>query len=391
MKLLDSSVYLGPSIYAHFPVIRLTIDLGELEQWPSVRLGRGFIDALLDALPGLREHGCSYGAPGGFVRRLTEEEGTWLGHVLEHVAIELQNEAGAKVTFGKTREGGRPGTYDVVFEYEQAEVGLEAAQLGMRFLHSLLPAELRPAAALPADFAFAGAREKFIRFAQRRALGPSTAALVRAAEERDIPVIRLNHQSLVQFGHARYQRRIQATITSETRHIAVEIASDKEETHRILSTLGLPVPQQRLVYTEEDAAMAAQKMGFPVVVKPYNGNHGRGVSLDLRDGARVRAAFQKARAISRAVVIESFVTGRDYRMLVVNGRMIAVAERVPGRVIGDGVHTVAELVEITNQDPRRGIGHEKVLTRLELDTQAERCLADHDSTRDSVPGKDEIV
>ncbi|TMQ70752.1 MAG: cyanophycin synthetase [Candidatus Eisenbacteria bacterium] len=364
MKLLDSSVYLGPSIYAHFPVIRLTIDLGELEQWPSVRLGRGFIDALLDALPGLREHGCSYGAPGGFVRRLTEEEGTWLGHVLEHVAIELQNEAGAKVTFGKTREGGRPGTYDVVFEYEQAEVGLEAAQLGMRFLHSLT---------------------------QRRALGPSTAALVRAAEERDIPVIRLNNQSLVQFGHARYQRRIQATITSETRHIAVEIASDKEETHRILSTLGLPVPQQRLVYTEEDAAMAAQKMGFPVVVKPYNGNHGRGVSLDLRDGARVRAAFQKAREISRAVVIESFVTGRDYRMLVVNGRMIAVAERVPGRVIGDGVHTVAELVEITNQDPRRGIGHEKVLTRLELDTQAERCLADHDSTRDSVPGKDEIV
>jgi cyanophycin synthetase len=391
MKLLDSSVYLGPSIYAHFPVIRLTIDLGELEQWPSRKLGQAFVDGLLSALPGLREHGCSYGAPGGFVRRLTEDEGTWLGHVLEHVAIELQNEAGSKVTFGKTRDAGAPGVYDIVYQYEQAEVGLEAGQLAMRLLHSLLPESLRPAGVLPPDFAFATAREEFIRFTQRRALGPSTAALVRAAEERDIPVIRLNNQSLVQFGHARYQRRIQATITSETRHIAVEIASDKEETNRILSTLGLPVPQQRLVYSEEEAATAAQKLRFPVVVKPYNGNHGRGVALDLKDGAHVRAAFLKAREISRAVIVESFVTGRDYRMLVVNGQLVAVAERVPGRVVGDGRHTVAELVEITNQDPRRGIGHEKVLTRLELDAQAERCLADRGYTRDTVPARDEIV
>ncbi|MCC6348709.1 MAG: cyanophycin synthetase [Candidatus Eisenbacteria bacterium] len=391
MKLLDSSVYLGPSIYAHFPVIRLTLDLGALEQWPTRRLGPAFIDALLAALPGLREHGCSYGEPGGFVRRLTEDEGTWLGHVLEHVAIELQNEAGAKVTFGKTRDAGAPGTYDVVYQYEQAEVGLEAGQLAMRLLHSLVPAGLRPEGALPEGFAFPAARDEFIRFTQRRALGPSTAALVRAAEERDIPVIRLNNQSLVQFGHARYQRRIQATITSETRHIAVEIASDKEETNRILTTLGLPVPQQRLVYSEEEAATAAQKLGFPVVVKPYNGNHGRGVALDLRDGAHVRAAFHQAREISRAVIVESFVAGRDYRMLVVNGQLIAVAERVPGRVVGDGVHTVAQLVEITNQDPRRGIGHEKVLTRLELDAQAERCLADRGYTRDTVPPRDEAV
>src|SRR5215831_14416633 len=391
MKLLDSSVYLGPSLYAHFPVIRLTLDLGPLEEWPSMKLGQGFVDSLLESLPGLQEHGCSYGEAGGFVRRLTEDDGTWLGHVLEHVAIELQNEAGAKVTFGKTRDAGSPGVYEVVYQYEQAEVGLEAGQLAMRLLHSLVPESLRPEDALPEGFTFSAAREEFIRFAQRRALGPSTAALVRAAEERDIPVIRLNTQSLVQFGHARYQRRIQATITSETRHIAVEIASDKEETNRILSTLGLPVPQQRLVHTEEEAAVAAQKIGFPVVVKPYNGNHGRGVSLDLRDGPRVRAAFRQAREISRAVIVESFVTGRDYRMLVVNGTLIAVAERVPGRVIGDGRHTVAELIEITNQDPRRGIGHEKVLTRLELDAQAERCLADRGYTRDSVPERDEIV
>src|SRR6185503_64363 len=210
-------------------------------------------------------------------------------------------------------------------------------------------------------------------------------SLVRAAEERDIPWLRLNHQSLIQFGHGKWQKRIQATITSETRHIAVEIASDKEETNRILGDLGLPVPHQRVVYNEEEAAKEAVKLGFPVVVKPYNGNHGRGVSLDLRDPAHVREAFHKAKEHSRAVVIESFITGRDFRMLVVNGRLIAVAERVPGHVMGDGTHTVEELVEITNQDPRRGIGHEKVLTRLELDHQAERCLKDHGMTRSSVP------
>jgi cyanophycin synthetase len=391
MKLLDSSVYLGPSVHALFPVIRLTVDLGELEDWPSAKLGRGFTDGLLAALPGLREHGCSYEEPGGFVRRLTEDEGTWLGHVLEHVAIELQNEAGSRVTFGKTREADAPGQYYVVYQYEQADVGLEAGRLALALLHSLLPDALRPADALPEGFDFAAQRDDFIRFTQRRTLGPSTAALVRAAEERDIPIIRLNNQSLVQFGHARYQRRIQATITSETRHIAVEIASDKEETNRILTTLGLPVPQQRLVYNEEEAAMAAQKLGYPVVVKPYNGNHGRGVSLNLEDGVRVRAAFRAAREISRGVIVESFVTGRDYRMLVVDGRLIAVAERVPGHVVGDGRHTVAELVEITNQDPRRGIGHEKVLTRLELDAQAERCLADRGYTRDSVPPQAEVV
>jgi len=385
MKLLETSVYLGPSIYALFPVIRLGVDLAELEQWPTAKLGPAFVDGLLDALPGLREHGCSYGAPGGFVRRLTEDDGTWLGHVLEHTAIELQNVAGAHVTFGKTRTSDAPGHYHVVYQYESAEVGLEAGRLALALLHSLLPAALRPADAVPAEFSFVDERDAFIRFAQRRALGPSTAALVRAAEERDIPWLRLNNHSLVQFGHGKYQRRIQATITSETRHIAVEIASDKEETNRILGDLGLPVPQQRLVHTEEEAASAAVKIGFPVVVKPYNGNHGRGVSLDLRDTAHVRHAFHKAQEHSRAVIVESFVTGNDYRMLVVHGRLIAVAQRVPGHVIGDGTHTVEQLVERTNRDPRRGIGHEKVLTRLELDHQAERCLADAGFDRTSVP------
>ena len=391
MKLLDSSVYLGPSLYAHFPVIRFIVDLGELEQWPSVKLGTAFMDGLIAALPGLKEHGCSYGEPGGFVRRLIEDEGTWLGHVLEHVAIELQNTAGARVTFGKTRSAGTPGVYEIVYQFEQAEVGVEAGKLGLLLLFSLLPDTLRPAGSLPKGFEFEQARDEFIRFTQQRALGPSTAALVRAAEARDIPWIRLNHQSLVQFGHGKYQKRIQATITSETRHIAVEIASDKEETNRILSDLGLPVPQQRLVYSEEEAAIAAQKLGFPVVTKPYNGNHGRGVSTNLGDGAAVRAAYHKAREHSRAVIVETFITGHDYRMLVINGALIAAAKRVPGHVVGDGEHTVAQLVDLTNHDPRRGIGHEKVLTRLELDSQADRCLTDRGYTRKTVPPEGEVV
>src|ERR671924_1941879 len=268
MQILDKAVFVGPSLYAHFPVIRLEIDLGPLEDWPSGKLGPRFTDALLAALPGLVTHGCSYGKPGGFVRRLTEDEGTWMGHILEHVAIELQNIAGEPVTFGKTRSFGPPGHYQVVYQYEQEDVGLEAGRLGVVLLDSLLPRELRPEGSPPPTFDFPSERDEFIRFAQRRALGPSTSALVRAAEERGIPWIRLNEQSLIQFGHGRFQQRIQATVTSRTSHIAVELASDKEETNRILGNLGLPVPRQRLVQQADDAVLAAERIGYPVVVKP---------------------------------------------------------------------------------------------------------------------------
>ena len=391
MRIVERSVYQGPSLYAHFPVIRLVADLGPLEEWSTTSLGPAFTDALLAALPGLREHGCSYGEPGGFVRRLVEEEGTWLGHVLEHVAIELQNAAGVQVTFGKTRSTGEPGLYHVVYEYEQAEVGLEAGQLGLALLHSLLPATLRPAGAVPEDFEFARERDAFIRFAQRRALGPSTASLVHAAEDRGIPWIRLNEYSLIQFGHGRYQQRIQATITSRTPHIAVEIASDKEETNRILGNLGLPVPVQRLVTSGEEAVIQAERIGYPVVVKPLNANHGRGVSLNLMNGDQVRTGFDQARQHSRSVVIEKFITGFDHRMLVVNGELIAVSKRVPGHVVGDGVHTVEQLTAQVNNDPRRGVGHEKVLTRLEFDHQAERLLAERGYDRNTVPAPGEVV
>ncbi len=388
MRILDRAVYVGPSIYALFPVIRLDVDLGALEEWPTKRLGSAFTEALLATLPGLREHGCSYGEPGGFLRRLDEDEGTWLGHVLEHVALELQNCAGEDVSFGKTRTTGVKGQYHVVYEYEQADVGLEAGRLALEIISHCLPEPLRfgregtdPAAE----------RDAFIKYAQRRALGPSTMSLVKAAEARGIPWMRLNQYSLAQLGHGRYQQRIQATVTSHTSHIAVELASDKEETNKILSGLGLPVPKQGLAHREDEAAKEARRIGFPVVVKPYNGNHGRGVSLHLQTDDDVRAAFAVAQQHSRSVIVESYITGYDHRMLVVNGNLIAVSLREPGHVVGDGVHTVEELVALVNADPRRGIGHEKVLTRIEFDHQAETLLAKLGYTRQTVPAVDEKV
>jgi cyanophycin synthetase len=394
MKILEQRVYRGPSIYAHFPVMRVTLDLGALEAWPSAKLA-GFNDRLLAALPQLHQHTCSYGVAGGFVRRLTEDEGTWLGHVLEHVAIELQVQTGANVTFGKTRSAGddAPGHYHVVYEYEEERVGEAAGELGLKLLHHLLPEELRNKDDVDRElegFDFKGELRDLIDFAQRRQLGPSTGSLVRAAEERDIPWLRLNDFSLIQFGHGKYQRRIQATVTSETRHIAVEIASDKEETNQILGDLGLPVPKQRTTRSVEGAERAARLLGYPVVVKPLNANHGRGVTLDVQTPEQVKVAFEKAREHARTVIIENFLKGFDHRMLVVNGELVAVAKRVPGHVVGDGKHTIEGLVDIVNADPRRGIGHEKVLTRLELDDQALRLMALKNATKDTVVAEGEV-
>jgi cyanophycin synthetase len=391
MRILDRSVYVGPSLYARFPVIRLDLDLGALEAWPTGRLGEGFVGALAQALPGLAEHGCSYREPGGFYRRMREGEGTWLGHVLEHVAIELQNIAGEAVTFGKTRSAAAPGVYTVVYEYAQRDEGIAAGELGLRLLCSLLPAELRPEGSVPEGWSFPEARDQFIRFAQRRALGPSTAALVHAAERRGIPWLRLNDQSLVQLGHGKYQQRIQATITGRTPHIAVELASDKEETNKILASLGLPVPQQELVQSETQAVRAARRIGFPVVTKPYNGNHGRGISIRLTTEEEVAHGFNVAREHSRSVVVESFLEGDDHRLLVVNGELVAATRRTPGHVVGDGEHTVAQLIDLVNQDSRRGVGHEKVLTRLELDAQAQKMLARAGLTAEAVPEEGRTV
>jgi len=391
MRILNRNVYMGPSQYAKFPVIRLELDLGELEQWPTAKLGEGFITALLDALPGLAEHGCSYREPGGFVRRMREGEGTWLGHVLEHVAIELQNEAGEDVTFGKTRsvDDGRAGVYSVVYEYEQREEGIAAGELALRLLDSLLPEPLR--SLTDASWHWQEERDAFIRYAQRRALGPSTASLVRAAVDRGIPWMRLNEQSLVQLGQGKYQQRIQATVTGRTSHIAVELACDKEETNKILSAQGLPVPQQHLVQSADAAWRAARRLDGPVVVKPYNGNHGRGITINVRTEDEVRAGFDAAQQHSRSVLVETYMEGDDHRLLVVNGELIAATKRTPGHVVGNGTATVAALVEVVNSDPRRGVGHEKVLTRIKLDREAELMLERKGYTVDSVPAEGEVV
>ncbi|MDH3349152.1 MAG: cyanophycin synthetase, partial [Desulfobulbaceae bacterium] len=388
MKIISSNVYVGPNVYANFPVIRHVVDLGILEQYPSVKLGTAFIDGLNDALPGLHEHGCSHGVPGGFIRRLKEGDGTWIAHIWEHVVLELQTMAGTEVSFGKTRGTGVEGQYNMVFQYMQRDVGLESSKLARKLLVSLMPKSIQAQlhTKLSDDFNFSEELANFIHFTQRKELGPSTQSLVNAAEKRDIPWLRLNQYSLVQFGHGKYQQRIQATITSQTNHIAVEISCDKEDTHHLLNDLGLPVPQQRMVYSEKQAIKAAERIGYPVVIKPLNANHGRGVSIDLTSEDKIPAAFDYARkhSTSRAILVESFLTGYDHRMLVIDGELVAVAKRVPGHIIGDGKSTISELIKIVNQDPRRGVGHEKVLTQLEMDTQALRLMGEAGHTEDTI-------
>jgi cyanophycin synthetase len=382
LRIVETQVFRGPNFWSYEPCIRLLVDLGSLEHWPSNTLA-GFNEALLDLLPGLKDHSCSLGRPGGFLERL--EDGTWLGHVAEHVAIALQRETGAHVYRGKTRSSGDPGRYNVIYGYGEERVGLDAGRLGVRLVNHLVEPE--------AGFDFLKELESLILLAERRAFGPSTQALVDEAASRDIPFIRLNEQSLIQLGQGRYQKRIRATMTSSTPSLAVDIASDKNLTSRLLQAAGLPVPRSEIVLTEEEAVAAARRIGFPVVTKPLDGNHGRGVSLEIRDEDGVRAGFRRAGPESRrgVILVESFVTGNDYRVLVIGGAMVAVAQRVPAHVLGDGQHSVNELVEITNQDPRRGIGHSKVLTRIAIDDAAIELVRKQGYELDDVPPEGEMV
>ncbi len=385
MKLEETRVYRGPSPYGYRPVIRLTLDLEELEAHPS-NVIPGFVDRLLADLPSLDEHGCSYGEPGGFVRRL--RDGTWFGHITEHVALELQCLAGTPVTYGKTRSAGRDGRYHVIFSYEDEQVGKRAADLALRYLRGILPEgyadRLHPAVALRAEL------DELARLAERVALGPSTRSLVEEAKRRGIPTLRLNDRSLVQLGWGVHQQRIQATVTSQTRHIAVEIAQDKQLTNALLEKAGLPVPRHERAGSAAEAVEIAERLGYPVVVKPMDLSHGRGVALDLRDAAQVTQAWDKAYELTNYVLVERYHQGNDHRVLVVDGNVVAVAERVPGHVVGDGTSTVAALVAAVNADPRRGVGHEKVLTRIEIDHQAERLLKLAGRTLDTVLAAGEV-
>jgi len=379
VKLIETRVYRGPSLYGYRPVIRLTVDLEELEQYPSTKLP-GFVERLLKDLPTLVEHGCSYGHAGGFIKRL--HEGTWFGHIVEHVAIELQCLAGTPVTYGKTRGAGKEGVYHIIYSFEEERVGKRAGDLAMRYLRSILPEgftdRLTPAPDLREEM------EDLARLAEKVALGPSTRSLVEEAKRRGIPTLRLNDRSLVQLGWGVHQKRIQATVTSQTSHIGVEIAQDKQLTASLLERAGLPVPRQDSPDSADEAVEIAERFGYPVVVKPMDLSHGRGVAINLRDAQSVRDAFEKAYELSHYVLVETFQEGFDHRILVVNGEVVAVSQRVPGHVVGDGKRTIRELVEQVNADPRRGVGHEKMLTRIELDHQADRLLVQAGYTVDTV-------
>lgn len=390
MRVTETAVYRGPNLHDNCPLIRIQVDLGELEDWPSARIPQ-FADRLIALLPGLQQHGCCYGRPGGFVSRL--REGTWLCHVAEHVALELQAMVGATVTRGKTRSvPGLRGFYNILYAYEDEEVGLKAGQVALEIVQSLLPGDLSGILGLgeisgqdemPFDM---NLRLDTLRALQRKvALGPTTAALVREAKRRDIPVARVDDSSLFQLGHGRHQKRLRASCTGATSEIAAEIAADKDLTRQMLAQAGLPVPRGILTRSEDEAVEAALKLGFPVVVKPLDGNHGRGVNVDLITVDEVRWAFGLAREHGRTVIVEKHLEGNDHRILVIGGKVVAVAERVPAQVIGDGQCTITQLVALANLDPRRDEGHCAVLTRISIDECVLHFLAGQGLAPDSVP------
>jgi cyanophycin synthetase len=402
MRVLEARVYRGPNPYGYRPVIRMKLDIGPLEAHPTTKLP-GFVDRLLDLIPTLQKHGCSYGKRGGFEQRM--REGTWAGHVAEHIAIELQCLAATPVTYGKTRAGkDTKGVYNVVYSYKEEHVGLLAGWLALRIVNHLLPPELRGVEGLDllipdgrpapapndAPLEYCRELEALIRLAERSALGPTTQSLVDEARRRDIPALRLDCQSLVQLGYGKHRKLIRASVTGETSHIALETAQDKELTIRMLRDAGIPVPKNVLVRSEEEVAAAAQKIGYPVVTKPLDVSHGRGVSINLANEEQVRWGYQQSAAFSRSVLVEQFLQGHDYRVLVIGGEVVACAQRIPAHVRGDGQHTIGQLIEIVNRDPRRGIGHEKVMTRITVDAQAGRLLARAGYTLDTVLAEGEV-
>jgi cyanophycin synthetase len=369
----------GPNYWRLAPVIACDVRLGELEELNSADVP-GFTDRLIAALPSLQEHPCSRGTSGGFVDRL--REGTHWPHILEHVALELQTLAGSDVSFGRVVPSGDEGAWWVIVAYDEEEVGLEGVREGAALIRACIAGE-------PYDLPDLVVRLQGLYESVR--LGPSTGAIVEEARRRGIPVRRLNSGSLVQLGLGRNLRRIQATMSDYTSAIGVEIAQDKVDTKRVLSNVGLPVPRGEMVRSADDAVAIAEEIGFPVILKPVDASHGRGISGRLNDAAAVRQAWEAAREISRRVLVEHYYEGRDHRVLVVNGRVVACAERVPAHVVGDGRHTIRELIDAANRDPRRGVGHTKILTRVPADEGTAAFLARSGRGFDTVPAPDEMV
>ena len=369
----------GPNAWSLDPVIACDVVPGALCELTSADVP-GFPDRLLEALPSLHEHPCSVGAPGGFVQRL--REGTGWPHILEHIALDLQGLAGSDVRFGRVVRGGDPGVWRVVVEYEHEELGLEAMRDAVAMLRACLGGETPAMGPLI---------EKLRGLHASLRLGPSTAAIVEEARRRGIPVRRLNTGSFIQLGLGRNLRRLKATLSDQTSIIGVEIAQDKDLTKRILGNIGLSVPAGALVTDVDEAVAAANAIGYPVILKPRDGNQGRGISGCLETEAAVRDAWEAARAVGPSVIVETHSAGRDHRVLVVNGKVVAVAERIAAHVIGNGRSAIRELIAAANLDPRRGEGHGSILTHLPADAATAAHLALSGRTLDTVPAEGERV
>ncbi len=371
----------GPNYWSvrRHQLIVMVLDLEEMEDFPSDSIP-GFNERLIKLLPGLKDHYCSENEPGGFINRL--KEGTWMGHIVEHIALEIQTMAGMDTGFGRTRSYGPKGIYHVVFSYIEEEAGRYAAKAAVNICHAMING-----IAYDLDKDLKELRELY----EYGRLGPSTESIIKEAENRGIPWLRLNDSSFCQLGYGAYQQRIQATVTSKTSSIAVEIAGDKNETKYLLNEASIKVPQGKKISDIEELKEAIKVLGFPVVIKPVDGNHGRGITSDIQNIKEAIEAYNNARKVSNKIIVESHIYGEDYRFLVINFKLVAAAKRTPANVVGNGKSTIAELVEEINADPRRGYRHEKMLTKIDLNEISLSLIQKKGYNLNSVLGEGEML
>ena len=381
MKILKIQALRGPNIWSirRKKLIQMRLDLEEMEQFPTNTI-EGFRERLEIMFPTMIEHRCSEGCQGGFFMRI--EKGTWMGHVIEHIALEIQTLAGMDTGFGRTRETKTPGTYNVVFSYTEENVGLFAAESSVAIAEALISGAYYD---LESDL------QKMREIRERVRLGPSTGSIVEEAVNRDIPWIRLGTNSLVQLGYGINQMRFQATITCKTSSIAVDIACNKELTKKMLDMASIPVASGSICVDEEDLTETINKIGYPIVLKPLDGNHGKGASINVTNWEDAVEGLAYAKKYSHRIIVEKFITGFDFRILVIDNKLVAAAKRVPAHIVGNGTETIQELISITNQDPRRGYGHENVLTQIDVDRDTEDLLEKLNYSLESIPKKGEIV
>jgi cyanophycin synthetase len=381
MKILKIQALRGPNLWSiqRKKLIQMRLDLEEMEQFPTNKI-EGFRERIEALFPTMVEHRCSEGVRGGFFQRI--DRGTWMGHVIEHIALEIQTLAGMETGFGRTRETKTPGIYNVVFSYTEESVGLFAAESSVQIAEALIEGKEYD---LEADI------QKMREIRERVRLGPSTGSIVEEAVARDIPWIRLGTNSLIQLGYGVNQMRFQATITCKTSNIAVDIACDKEQTKRMLDMASIPVANGGICVDEEDLEQTIKKIDYPIVIKPLDGNHGKGASINLNKWEDAVEGLAHAKQYSRRVIVEKFITGFDFRILVIDNKLVAAAKRVPAHVVGNGRNTIQELINTVNSDPRRGYGHENVLTEITVDRDTEDLLEKLEYTLETIPSKEEIV